>query len=308
MNTEDEMAQLMERTKFLSEWILHESAVQRRISLINNRIADLSNSSKSLGLFFKFKGTLKSIEPLFLMVWLKTISDNLLTDYIEGIVQLRLFLVYKKEEDGENCSRLITPSLIIFKDFMCSKIWQELIIERETTGQGSYTINGVTIPLSREEFKQQACRMGIFPMFPNISMAKIRTEHKKYYDRIYANEQKTSESSTSVFRPKFKDENIESIFVILSRFFEPKDQFMNFLTGELIEGKINFLGDQNKLAGIFIDLRETGDIETGTHQQTYNFIKQTFLMKGKPIQSKQIFIYLNEPNKANKQKFIDISI
>lgn len=112
----------------------------------------------------------------------------------------------------------------------------------------------------------------------------------------------------NILHPKINENIIEDLYAQLNNYFEPKDQFMNFLSGNLIEGKINFLGDQNKLAGIFIDLKLAEDIKTGTREQTFDFIKQTFLIKGEPIKSKMILVYLNDPSKANKNTFIDISI
>ncbi|HZL11678.1 MAG TPA: hypothetical protein VFC65_16970 [Prolixibacteraceae bacterium] len=131
------------------------------------------------------------------------------------------------------------------------------------------------------------------------------------------------EKGSGIFVPKFNEEIIEDLFVKLCSYFEPQDLFKNFLTGNKIEGKINFTGNQNMLAGIFILSKEYSYVDLGTHQQTFDYIKQTFLIRGKPIATKQILTYLIEPGsidkfgnlkdetkpgKANRKTFIDISI
>ncbi|HAQ17766.1 MAG TPA: hypothetical protein DCR40_00870 [Prolixibacteraceae bacterium] len=127
----------------------------------------------------------------------------------------------------------------------------------------------------------------------------------------------------NIFVPIFNEDIIEDLSVKLGCYFAPKEQFMNFLKGKQIEGKINFMGNQNQLAGIFILSKEYTYVTLGTHPETFYFIKQAFLIKGKPIVTKQILSYLIEPGsidkfgnlkdetkpgKANRKKFIDISI
>ncbi len=131
------------------------------------------------------------------------------------------------------------------------------------------------------------------------------------------------EAPENIFVPIFNEDIIEDLFVKLGSYFAPKEQFKNFLSGIQIEGKINFTGNQNQLAGIFILSKEIPYVTLGTHQQTFDFIKHTFLIKGKPIVTKQILSYLIEPGaidkfgnlkdetkpgKANRKTFIDISI
>lgn len=111
-----------------------------------------------------------------------------------------------------------------------------------------------------------------------------------------------------IFVPIVNEDIVDDLFKKIKNYFKPEDQFLNFLKGNKIEGKINFTGNQNQIAGIFIKLRLDTDIKLGTHKQTYYFIKQTFLIKGKPIRTDQIFSYLKDSSKANQKTFIDISI
>jgi len=127
----------------------------------------------------------------------------------------------------------------------------------------------------------------------------------------------------NIFVPKFYEEYIDDLFEKLDNYFEPKEHFKNFLKGEQIEGKINFAGNQNQLAGIFILSKEYLYVKLGRHDQTFDYIKHNFLIKGKPIVTKQILSYLKEPGaidrfgnlrdetkpgKANRKTFINISI
>lgn len=126
-----------------------------------------------------------------------------------------------------------------------------------------------------------------------------------------------------IFVPKFNEDIIDDLYEKLGSYFVPQERFKNFLIGNHIEEKINFTGNQNMLAGIFILSKEYSYVTLGTHQQTFDFIKQTFLIKGNQIVTKQILSYLgepgsvdkfgnlkdqNKPGKANRKTFIDISI
>ncbi len=117
-----------------------------------------------------------------------------------------------------------------------------------------------------------------------------------------------SSDINGIFQPKIGEDIIETLYAQLGSYFEPKEQFMNFLTGNQIDGKINFMANQNKLAGIFIRLKTDNEIMLGTHQQTFDFIKQTFLIKGNTIKTQQILTYLKDSSRANSKTFIDISI
>lgn len=300
------MTQLLEQIAFekqvksMSDWCLPDSEVVRRISLID----DLNSGDR----IFKLEAIKKAMRLIPIMVYLKPITDEMLIDYSSAMFSMCDYLEFKRDRDAERYNDLVGPAIKVLRDFLCSKGWQDFIIEKETTGQGVLVINGATIPISKEELKLQTRRMGIFPMFPFISIDKIKVKQKEYYSKLYGNDQKTTESSCGVFQPKINEQIIPELHQILKGFFDPEDQFENFLKGNQITGKINFKGRQNLLAGIFIRLKEDEDIQLGTHQQTYDFIKQYFLIKGRPIETKQILSYLKEPKKANPEKFIDISV
>jgi len=116
------------------------------------------------------------------------------------------------------------------------------------------------------------------------------------------------EVPTQVFVPLVNEDAIEGLYVSVCDYFEPKEQLMNFITRKPITGKINFIGTQAKLAGIFIYLRYIKEATFGTHEQTYNFIKNTFLVNGEPITSKQILRYLEGKTKINDSSSIEIKI
>lgn len=158
-----------------------------------------------------------------------------------------------------------------------------------------------------EGILEQVTQLSDKSYYSKADTFKQALKYIDYLNTVIENEGKVK-TPENIFVPKINEDIIEELFVILGNYFAPKEQFMNFLTGNKIEGKINFLGDQNKLAGIFIDLKITDDIKTISRLQTYEFIKQTFLIKGKPIESKMILEYLKDPSKANKKTFIDISI
>lgn len=293
-----EQFELMKRLKSMSDWYLPDSEVVRRKSLIE----DLNSGIR----IFKMEAIKKAMKPMLIMVYLKPITDEMLMDYTSAMFSLCDYFKFKKDKDAESFNNLTIPAIQVYMNFFCSKGWQDYIIEKEITGQGYQTINGMTIPLSVEEFKLQVSRMGVFPMIPKISINKVKSEFKKYHEQVYANE--LSENPNSVLQPQINEEIVDELYKILKSYFEPEDQFLNFLKGNQINGKINFKGKQNQLAGIFIRLKNDEDILLGTHKQTYEFIKHIFLIKGKPIETNQIFSYLKDPLKANPDKFIDISV
>ncbi|GET29426.1 hypothetical protein [Prolixibacter sp. SD074] len=107
-------------------------------------------------------------------------------------------------------------------------------------------------------------------------------------------------------RPVFNEEIREDVINSLGEYFTPRNEFSNLVNGAPINCKIDFNGAQAKLAGIFIQLRRDRDIDTGTHKETYEFIKNTFTYKGQDIVSKQIFIYLKDPGKINEKNMLRI--
>lgn len=150
-----------------------------------------------------------------------------------------------------------------------------------------------------------------------------QTNNTQYIPEFGNHIQVKKKEVSGIFVPKFSEEIINDLYSILSSYFDPKERFMNFLSGKRIDENINFMGTQNELAGIFILSKEYNYLTLGTHQETFDFIKQTFLIKGKPIVTKQILSYLKEPGsvdkfgnlkdetkpgKANRKTFIDISI
>ncbi|NEW84556.1 MAG: hypothetical protein GZ094_19620 [Mariniphaga sp.] len=181
------------------------------------------------------------------------------------------------------------------------------------------TLEDFKIVFENEFFKYHATDRDIFSkrqievFQEKIENIKQLEQEHPFYDYIellekYISFLRCPVSSNDIFIPIIQEDCTNDLICKLQNYFDPKEQFENFMNGCNVVGKINFKGDQNKLAGIFIDMRSFEYIQLGTHQQTYDFIRQTFLICGKPIDSKQILTYLKDPSKANKNKFIDLSI
>lgn len=226
----------------------------------------------------------------------------------------------KSIREIENSRVIIDPKEV--KEYLRS-LYEDQAVEEEQTRQfdkdivdevSYYRHMTVEAKTSKELRKIETLiknRISISDEIPELKATRKKFKGVLSYCKSKLREKKQSESDSTIngiFQPKINEEIIEDLFVKLSSYFEPKDQFVNFLTGNQIEGKINFMAKQNKLSGIFIDLKSNEDIVLGTHQQTFDFIKQTFLIEGEPIESKQILRYLKEPAKAKPETFIDISI
>lgn len=110
------------------------------------------------------------------------------------------------------------------------------------------------------------------------------------------------------YKPIFEESIIDDLFLKLQSYFQPADQFKEILKGNNIFSKINFYGNQMQLAGLFIGLKSTDWIKLGSHEQTYRWIKNNFLIKGKEIETEMILRYLNGKTKINEQSLIDIRI
>ena len=122
----------------------------------------------------------------------------------------------------------------------------------------------------------------------------IRSEDFKFISDTYFKFQgKVEENDARGFRPIFSPEIRHDVITDLGSLFSPAMEFENLVNGNPINGKIDFKGKQAKLAGIFYQLRKDNDIEVGTHEQTFEFIKDTFMINGKDISSKTILSYLN---------------
>ncbi|GET25847.1 hypothetical protein [Prolixibacter sp. NT017] len=107
-------------------------------------------------------------------------------------------------------------------------------------------------------------------------------------------------------RPVFNEEIREDVISRFGEYFTPRNEFANFVNGDPINCKIDFSGVQAKLAGIFVQLRRDRDIDTGFHEETYEFIKNTFTLKGENIVTKEIFKCLKDPSRINEKNMLRI--
>jgi len=246
-----EQFELMKRLKSMSDWYLPDSEVVRRKSLIE----DLNSGIR----IFKMEAIKKAMKPMLIMVYLKPITDEMLMDYTSAMFSLCDYFKFKRDKDAESFNNLTIPAIQVYMNFFCSKGWQDYIIEKEITGQGYQTINGMTIPLSVEEFKLQVSRMGVFPMIPKISINKVKSEFKKYHEQVYANEQEQSNQ----FGQKDKDASLETTDEILKKMFPwinsiEMETLKNNLRGKNAYIPLVYIGRKGKMEGELKKLKNAG--------------------------------------------------
>ncbi len=131
-----------------------------------------------------------------------------------------------------------------------------------------------------------------------------------YFKYAHSNESGEKEDKkpikTNSVRPVFDEEIRSDVIKNLKHLFSPEKEFENFINGKLINGKIDFSGKQAKLAGLLIQLKRDGEVNSGTHEQTYEFLKNTFTINGKDISSKQILKYLTGKAKISESNMIHL--
>lgn len=303
-----------------AKWGLTDNVIKRREKLITEELAFWKERSPSCNLFLE--KTHNMFWPILqVLSALRPISDEILLDFIAGWAMSRFLLIPSKltKEQQEEINQLVRPSLNIFKEFISTQGWKEYLVNRTIPESSTITIkfsSCVEESVNTREVILSFIRDKKVTPFSKHQIEMLKMDYKeeqmRYVDKDHrkANESNERElkQGSGIFVPKINEEIIDELYKILNCYFEPEKQFENFLNGKQIEGKINFKGKQNKLAGVFIVLKLNEDIILGTHQQTFDFIKHTFLIKGKPIVSNQILTYLKDRSKAKPENFIDISI
>ena len=225
MKNENEILQLMEMAKFVSEGILPKLEVKRREALIDNEIAIYSSISESFNRYFSIKSIKTLTKLAFAMAELKPISDNMLRDYIEGISILRFYFKDKRDKDAEDFNRLMEPALKILTKILCSDSFKDIVIKTEVTGQIKQKVGDMTIPFTPEEIKLHAQRMKVSMIIPGFSIEKIEADFQKYNKKRFTDEPFSKARSLS-------KKSVNSFIEFLKH--SNKDSFINILKEKII--------------------------------------------------------------------------
>lgn len=180
-------SQLSDLLNFYEFWLLTEPEVTRRTNLIQNIISDYSSISPWFDKYLKLKGTTTNLKFINIFAHLKPITDEMLHDCIDGLIEFLFYQKSKIESHSENCENLMRPSFNKFKEFLESEIWRLLIIGEEITGEDYQLVNGVHIPFSADAILKHINRIGELPMTAN-DIQSILSDFRKHNQKIYGHE------------------------------------------------------------------------------------------------------------------------
>lgn len=164
--------------------VLSESEYERRVIFLNKIISDHSSLSENLQKYFASDITRTYLKLLWIIAHLRQITESMLIDYIEGIVELYFFIVYKKRDSIETCEVKMRPAFEKFSELIKSELWIKFLISLEVTGQEFQNVNGVTIPFSIEAILLHIDRIKATPL-DRRDIAAIKASFQEYNEKLY---------------------------------------------------------------------------------------------------------------------------
>ncbi|MCU4158461.1 hypothetical protein J1N10_21000, partial [Carboxylicivirga sp. A043] len=130
------------------------------------------------------------------------------------------------------------------------------------------------------------------------------------YDAIEAlleSNNNTSETKNSIGRPLFSEGIKNDYYMALKSRFHPTAEFKKFIEGDEFESKIDFLGNQQELASIFLTGKNNEEISFTTSQkQTADYLVLHFTYNGKPLNDFKN--YLSGDKRISEKNLFDLSI
>jgi hypothetical protein len=234
-----------------------------------------------------------------------SIDDRYISDFIDGLALSRNYLITKNEEQGEEVDRLMKPLRDLIIEHVTSEEYRKFLIDREISGEAIVQINDVKVPISQKEILLHIGRSKSKPLTPN-DIAVIERDWHAYKQKQYNStivEQTLSRKIES--KPKFKPEEIQSIYNLLKDFFseEHQVQFLKILkTGNNATEKLIFSSNGNRLADAFKQLINS-DIITGCNKiDLESWIGRNFCYIHRKEVKKYTSKYLNDIISTNKEK------
>ena len=176
---QQKVKQMFEEINLIPMQSLPDSEIVKRKALIHFLTSDNG--------LFKLKAIQKAMSPMMLLVYMKSVTDEMLSDYVIGMISFYEYLKHKNQDDLIESQRLTEPSLNILKELLSSESWIDYVIEREEIGEKQF-VDGMEIPFNSKALRQHMSRMPITFAVPGITVPEIKTSFYKYNKELYLGE------------------------------------------------------------------------------------------------------------------------
>ena len=114
------------------KWFNSEEEKNRRIDFIDDYFFSMSANNSTIQEFLDHKTTIGLKHVAYMMAYLKPITEDMLMNFIQGIVKQLFVLKFKRESDEIEFDQLTDPALYLYCEFFLSEPWQKHMIELGT--------------------------------------------------------------------------------------------------------------------------------------------------------------------------------
>jgi hypothetical protein len=170
-----------EEISFLLKWIISEQEANKRIILIDEYFESIASESSIFKDYLSHKTTISQKYIAHSMAWLKPITDDMLMNFIQGIVKLFLVIRFKRESDEREYDQLVEPAFNIFVQFFKSQPWQKYMIEQGVDEGAEFKTQTVIVPIDVKNLFQYSKRI----KKPLLTLYDIDELKKQYYHYLF---------------------------------------------------------------------------------------------------------------------------